>query len=120
MLTIEGTLKFYFLPYFKDMRFKHDRICGIVREQLQREPREGDVYMIMSSNRRIVRFFAFEEHSVALFEKKFHRGYKFMKIVDDNGEISYRIRWEDVKLILGSPVIKELRINKIQENKDML
>ncbi|MFR9261731.1 MAG: hypothetical protein ACLVL2_13665 [Bacteroides cellulosilyticus] len=36
-----------------------------------REPRDGDVFIVMSRNRRIVRMFSFDNRSYSLFEKKF-------------------------------------------------
>ena len=110
MLTVDGQLRFYFLPTFTDMRCKHERVVGIIREQLMREPDEGEVFIVMSHNRRTVRLFAFEATSVALYEKKFKKGYRFMKVVSDAGKTSYRIAWKDVQLLLGNPVVNTLRV----------
>lgn len=110
MLNIREDLNFYFLPTFTDMRCKYDRVVGIVREQLEREPAAGDIYIVMSRDRMTVRLFAFEASSVSLYEKRFKRGHKFMRVVHNGAEATFRINWEDVRLLMSCPVINSLNI----------
>lgn len=110
MLNICGDYRFYYLPTFTDMRCKYDRVVGIVREQLRREPAAGDIYIVMSRDRMTVRLFAFEASSVSLYEKRFKRGHKFMKVVREGSETAYGINWEDVRLLMNCPVINNLNI----------
>lgn len=110
MLNITDQYKFYFLPTFTDMRCKYDRVVGIVRTQLRREPSAGDIYIVMAKDRQTVRLFAFDTSSVSLYEKRFKRGHKFMKVVREGAETAYRINWTDVRLLMNCPVIKNLNI----------
>lgn len=110
MLNITDDHRFYYLPTFTDMRCKYDRVVGIVRTQLRREPASGDIYIVMSRDRQTVRFFAFDASSVSMYEKRFKRGHKFMKVVKEGEDRAYRINWSDVRLLLNCPVIKDLRI----------
>ena len=111
MLTIRDDARFFFLPTFSDMRCKYDRVVGIVREQLQREPAAGDIFIVMSRDRRTVRLFAFEASSVSMYEKRFKRGHRFMTVVHDGPRTTFRINREDVRLLLDCPVVNKLRIN---------
>ena len=77
---------------------------------LHREPCDGDVFIVMSRNRRIVRMFSFDNHSYSLFEKKFVAGYQFMKVERNGADTVYRIDWKDVVLILENPIVKTLKI----------
>lgn len=54
---------------FTDMRCKHSRVLSVIREQLHREPSDGDIYIVMSKDRRIVRLFAYDNRSYSLFEE---------------------------------------------------
>ena len=45
------------------MRCKHPRVLSVIREQLQREPSDGDVFIFMSRDRRIVRVFSFDKRA---------------------------------------------------------
>lgn len=112
MLSVTGMNRFYYLRGFTDMRCKHSRVLSVIREQLHREPSDGDIYIVMSKDRRIVRLFAYDNRSYSLFEKKFVSGYQFMWIIkdDEGNEVAYRIDWKDVVLLLESPVIKSLKI----------
>lgn len=109
MLSVTGINRFYYLRGFTDMRCKHSRVLSVIREQLHREPSDGDIYIVMSKDRRIVRLFAYDNRSYSLFEKKFVVGYQFMWIIKDN-EVAYQIDWKDVVLLLENPVIKSLKI----------
>ncbi len=59
MLSVTGINRFYYLRGFTDMRCKHSRVLSVIREQLHREPSDGDIYIVMSKDRRIVRLFAY-------------------------------------------------------------
>ncbi len=96
---LEGLCHFYYVRDFTDMRCKHSRVLSIIRERLHREPRDGDVFIVMSRNRRIVRIvrmFSFDNRSYSLFEKKFVAGYQFMKVERNGADTVYRIAWKDV------------------------
>ena len=110
MLSVTGINHFYYLRDFTDMRCKHSRVLSIIREQLHREPNEGDVFIVMSRNRRIVRMFAYDKRSYSLFEKKFVAGHQFMRVEREGGEKVYRIDWKDVVLLLENPIVKTLKI----------
>ncbi len=51
MLSVTGLNHFYYVRDFTDMRCKHSRVLSIIRERLHREPRDGDVFIVMSRNR---------------------------------------------------------------------
>ena len=95
-----------------DMRCKHSCVLSVIHEQLHCEPSDGDIYIVMSKDRRIVCLFAYDNRSYNLFEKKFVAGYQFMRIIrdDEGNEVSYRIDLKDVVLLLENPVVKLLRI----------
>ena len=110
MLSVTGINRFFYLRDFTDMRCKHSRVLSIIREQLPREPTDGDVFIVMSRDRRIVRLFTYDNRSYSLFEKKFVAGYQFMRVEREGNEKVYRIDWKDVVLLLENPIIKSLKI----------
>jgi hypothetical protein len=110
MLSVSGINRFYFLRDFHDMRCKYDRVRSIIRQQLNREPQEDDVFIMMSKNRRLVRLFHYDFRSCSLHEKRFHPGYQFMKVEHEGDQTVYRIDWKDVLALLESPVVKTLKI----------
>ena len=109
MLSVTGMNRFYYLRGFTDMRCKHSRVLSVIREQLHREPSDGDIYIVMSKDRRIVRLFAYDNRSYSLFEKKFVAGYQFMRIIkdDEGNEVAYRIDWKDDSSLKPASVINQ-------------
>ena len=71
MLNITGMNRFYYIRNFTDMRCKYSRILSVIRHQLGREPQKGEVFIVMSKNRRLVRLFSFDRISFSLYEKRF-------------------------------------------------
>ena len=113
MLNITGLNNFYYLRDFHDMRCKYEKVLSIIHQQCNKEPEEGDVFIVMSKDQRLVRLFNFEHNSFSLYEKKYVNGYKFMKIEYEDGKKVHSIDWQDVVLILQAPVVKTLKINKL-------
>ena len=110
MLSVTGLNHFYYVRDFTDMRCKHSRVLSIIREQLHREPNDGDVFIVMSKDRRIVGMFTYDNRSYSLFLYNFVSGYQFMKVCREGGERVYRIDWRDVVLLLENPIVQELKI----------
>lgn len=110
MLSVSGLHRFYYMRNFHDMRCKYDRVQSIIRQQFDREPAEGDVFIMMSKDRRLVRLFHYDRRSCSLHEKHFQPGYRFMKVEREGCETVYRIECEDVVTLLESPVVKTLKI----------
>ena len=111
MLSVTGLNKFYYIRDFTDMRCKYTRVLSVIRHRLRREPEAGDVYIVMSRDRRLVRLFSYDEISYSLYEKRFVSDYEFMKVeFDDAHRPIYSINWKDVVLLLESPVRKRMRI----------
>ena len=108
-MSVTGLNHFYYVRDFTDMRCIHSRVLSIIRERLHRESNDGDVFIVMSRNRRIVRMFSFDNRSYSLFEKKFVAGYQFMKVERNGADTIYRIDWKDVVLFFENLVVKILK-----------
>ena len=54
MLSVTGLNHFYYVRDFTDMRCKHNRILSIICERPHQELCDGDVFIVMSKNRRFV------------------------------------------------------------------
>lgn len=110
MLDISGLQRFYYIRDFHDMRCKYDRVMSVIREQFHREPQRDEIFIIMSKDRRKVRFFNYDRRSASLFEKRFSANYRFMKVEKAGKETFYTIEWKDVVMLLENAVINKLII----------
>ena len=80
MLNITGVNRFFFVRDFHDMRCKYDKVLSTIHQQLNREPEDGDVFIVMSKDLRLVRLFCYDQRSYSMFEKRFRPGYQFMQV----------------------------------------
>lgn len=110
MLSVTGLNRFYYIKNFTDMRCKYGRVLSVIRRQLGREPEEGDVFVLMSRDRRLVRLFAYDRISCALFEKRFMSDYEFLRVEYDGEQTVYRMDWRDLVTLLESPVRRRLHL----------
>lgn len=56
-------------------------MASIIHQQLNRESKEGDVFIVLSKDRCKACLFSYDYRSYSLFEKSFAASYKFMKVV---------------------------------------
>lgn len=100
MLNITGLNRFFFVRDFHGMRCKYNKVLSIIHQQLNREPENGDVFIVMSKDLRLVRLFSYDQLSYSMFEKRFRSGYKFMHVSYNGDEKIHSINWLDVILLL--------------------
>lgn len=108
MQNITGMNMFYYLRNFHDMCCKYDRVLSVIHQQLNREPEEDEVYIVMSRDQQKVRLFAYDHRSFSLYEKRFSSGYKFMQVCRSGEETVYSIQGKDVVVLLQNLVINLL------------
>ncbi len=92
------------------MRCKYERVLSVIHQQLNREPEDGDVFVVMSKDQRRVRLFNYDRRSFTLYEKRFVDDYRFMKVSYIDGSPIFTIDWKDVILLLEVPVVKTLKV----------
>ena len=66
MLNITGLNRFFFVCDFHDMRCKYDKVLSIIHQRLNREPEDGDVFIVMSKDLRLVRLFSYDQMSYSI------------------------------------------------------
>lgn len=116
MLNITGLNHFFFVRDFHDMRCKYDKVPSIIH-QLNREPEDGDVFIVMFKDLRLVRLFMTD--GLCMFEKRFNLA-KFM-VTYNGGESVYSIHWQDVILLLNLLLLKvDNQINNKKKYRNCL
>lgn len=111
MLNINGLRNYWFLPDLYDMRCGAQRVLETIRVKTGHDPYKGDVFIYMSKNRKIVKLVHFEDNAFYVHEKRFQRGYRFMRLeVDVRGRLLYSMAWKDLVALLECPVTDVLRI----------
>lgn len=75
-------------------------MLSIIHQQLNNELADGDVFIVMSKDHRLIRLFSYDKRSYSLYEKRFVPAYKFMHVEFENDLPVHKINWEDVVLLL--------------------
>lgn len=79
MLNITGLNRFFFVRDFHDMRCKYDKVLSIIHQQLDREPEDGDVFIVMSKDLCLVRLFSYDQMSYSRTYARKERGSKIKR-----------------------------------------
>lgn len=80
ILTVNGLSGFYYVHNFTDMRCKYNRVLAVIRLELGREPRHGEVFIVMSMCRWQIRLLTYDRISCIFFLEAFVPDYEFMKM----------------------------------------
>ena len=76
----------FFVRDFHDMRCKYDKVLSIIHQQLNRDPEDGDVFIVMSKDLCQIRLFSYDRRSYSMFERRFRSGYQFMQATYNGDE----------------------------------
>ena len=85
MLNITGLNRFFLVHDFHGMSCKYDKVLSVFffflffvlsvkLQQLNRELEDGDVFIVMSKDLRLVRLFCYDQRSYSMFENVSGRG----------------------------------------------
>lgn len=99
MFCLNDSLHYYLCSLPTDMRSGFDRLCGIVRSSMGRDPLSGEVFVFINRNRTIIKLFHWERGGLVLYQKRLEQGRLSFPILDSASE-SYRISWSDLVLMV--------------------
>lgn len=92
------------------MRCKTPCISEIIRTRYHRDPLNGNTYIFMSKDQKKVKMGHYKRHAYYLHEKRFTDGYRFMGIELENDVLVYKIDWQNLVVVLESPIIKSIKL----------
>lgn len=68
---------------------------------MTRELRAGEVYIMMLKDSQTVRLYSYDSRSCCLYEKRFDKGYKFMKVSREDNREAVHIYCNNAIVSLG-------------------
>jgi transposase len=74
MLSLHPSQRYFFYDGMIDMRKGFDGLCGVVRDQFQRDPLSGDVFIFLSRSGSRVKFLHWQGDGFALYYKRLEKG----------------------------------------------
>jgi transposase len=82
MLTLPTNVKIFLSSAPCDMRKQLDGLAGLVQAGMQREPRNGDMYVFCNRRRDMVKVLFFDQQGLCLLVKRMDKGTFQFTVVD--------------------------------------
>jgi len=89
-----------------DMRKGFDTLCGLVRDELGRDPLSGEVFVFIGSRRDRIKLLLYESGGYVLWYKRLEKG----TIEVPEGDGALRITWRQLVLMLEGLALEQPRM----------
>jgi transposase len=74
MLTISSSCRYFLYQGQADMRKGFDGLCGVVRNELGKDPLSGEVFIFMNKRRNQVKVLLWEGDGFSMYYKRLEKG----------------------------------------------
>ena len=100
MVNFSTHHQYYIYTMAVDMRKGFDGLCGLVINELERQPSDGSVYVFFNSTRDKVKLLVWDLDGYVIYNKRLERG-RFEKIIVQGTSKEYRIAYKHLVMLLG-------------------
>ncbi len=111
MVPFSSTRHYYLYRQPTDMRKSFNGLTGIVRNELERDPVKGDVYIFINRRRDKIKLLVWDRSGFVIFYKCLQQGTFELPQFDEQRQ-SYQMKWEELVLILEGVELKSVRRRK--------
>lgn len=103
MLALTSAHRYLLRRAPTDMRKGVDTLCGVVRDELGRDPLSGEVFVFIGSRRDRIKLLLYEHGGYVLWCKRLERG----TLELPHGEGAVRMSWQQLVLMIeGVPLVQ--------------
>jgi transposase len=90
MFSLGSSHRYLLYSQPTDMRKSFDALCGIVRNELKRDPLGGEVFLFLNRGRTHLKLLHWESGGLVLYYKRLERGtFAPPSLTDANGSLTY-------------------------------
>jgi len=112
MLSLSSLQRYFVYNGYTDMRKSFDGLCGLVSNDLAKNPTNGDVFIFFNRPRTHVKILFWERDGFALYYKRLERGTYDLPSTDSQGEVSAQVLSFILQGIILSSVKRKKRYEK--------
>jgi transposase len=106
MLSITRIHRCYLYRNRTDMRKGVDSLCGLIRNELGKDPLGGELFVFFNRTHTQIKLLLWEQDGFSLYQKKLERGtYE----LPENNELHHSISSDHLNLILQGISLKSVR-----------
>lgn len=114
MIGLFSTSRFFLYAKATDMRKSFDGLSGLVRNHLQRNPTDGEVYVFLNRNRSMIKLLQWDRSGFVIYTKRLEQG-TFERPGSSDDQHSTLLKWDEFVLILEGISLKSVRRRKRYE-----
>ena len=119
MFSLTSTMSYFYYSGRTDMRMSFDALCGLVKDEMKRDPMSGEVFVFVSKQRDRIKLLHWESGGFVLYYKRLEEGV-FEIPVYDPAICDYRMKWSSlVMMVEGIKLYKIIRQKRYQ-SKDIV
>lgn len=117
MFCLNDTMRYYLCPGKTDMRKGISSLCGVVRDRMGQEVKNGDVFIFIGRDRNQMKLIHAEDGGMVLYVKRLEAGtFRIPKY--DESTRSYPMEWRDlVILVEGIREDPEQRMRRLRAQR---
>lgn len=122
MISLGSQYRFFLYTKSTDMRKSFDALSGLVRNELKRDPLDGDVYVFLNRQRNLVKLLQWDRSGYAIYAKRLEQGtFELPKDAKsyphqvNTPEPRIELKWAELMLILEGIALKSVRYRKRYE-----
>ncbi len=108
MLNLSPHQRYFVYKGGTDMRKSFNGLSGLVRNDLDKNPTNGDVFVFFNRPRTHVKILFWERDGFALYYKRLEKGTYDLPTTDNGGEVSAQV----LSLILQGIVLSSIKRKK--------
>jgi transposase len=106
MIALSAQHRYYLYRRAVDMRKSFDGLSGVVRNELGRNPMDGEVYVFLNLRRSHVKLLVWDRSGWAIWSKRLERGsYELPRSESEGMSLS----WSELVLILEGISLRSVR-----------
>ena len=107
MFSLNGAVKYKYIPNYQDMRGGYDKLCGVIRS-LGEDPEDGTAYVFTSKDQKIVKIIRHEHNECQMYYQKFDKNMSFVRLEFEGVLPIYVLEWKYLVAMLSCPVVKSI------------
>lgn len=106
MIALSAQHRYFLYRRAVDMRKSFDGLSGLVRNELGRDPMDGEVYVFLNRQRSLIKLLVWDRSGWALWSKRLERGSYELPRGEGDG---VRLSWSELMLILEGISLRSVR-----------
>ena len=117
MFSLNDTMRYYLCPGPTCMRKGINGLCGVVHEQMGCDVKNGDVFIFINKERKLMKLLHAEDGGMVMYVKRLEAG-RFRLPEYDASSKTYFMEWRDLVMMVEGIVEKpEARLRRLRAER---